>query len=309
MTELAQPATAAEASGAGEANGSVVPPQQTQPGPSAPRPFAAIGGWRGIGWLTCGVAVGAAIGWVIALSPGEVGSKAEWLAGTGAFAAVAVALWQTANVRRQGKQDADEAAERLRRELAAAEERSARELALTQALQEVEMEAQQTLHRTEMQAERELARVERVHLRGQLQKQAMIEVSRAVNAHAHILATLWNQSASILRIKDGTAREQAMNPIFEQIIQVVNDFSVELANAHLLVEDDRLHQGLDRVNEAALMAIRVAEDVHIALVEGRETDPNPIPAVQRLMHTRAAEARQLAWDLLRTTLDRQSRIT
>jgi hypothetical protein len=94
-----------------------------------------------------------------------------------------------------------------------------------------------------------------------------------------------------------------MTPIFEQIGHVVNDFSVELDNAHLLVEDDRLHHALDRVNEAALMAIRVAEDVHVAVVEGHVTEPNSIPSVQRLMHTRAAEARRLAWDLLRTGLD------
>ncbi len=36
-----------------------------------------------------------------------------------------------------------------------------------------------------------------------------------------------------------------MLPIFEQIGQVVNDFSVELANAHQIVEDDRLNQALE----------------------------------------------------------------
>jgi hypothetical protein len=94
-----------------------------------------------------------------------------------------------------------------------------------------------------------------------------------------------------------------MSPIFEQIGQVVNDFSVELANAHLLVEDNRLHHALNRVNEAAVMAVRVAEDVQIAVVDGHTPQPNPIPEVQRLMYDRAAEARRLAWDLLRAGLD------
>ncbi len=49
------------------------------------------------------------------------------------------------------------------------------------------------------------------------QKQAMIEVSRGVNAHTQMLATLWNQGASILRIEDHAERERAMNPIFERI--------------------------------------------------------------------------------------------
>jgi hypothetical protein len=159
------------------------------------------------------------------------------------------------------------------------------------------------LYRAEMEAQRELARVERVHLVNQLQKQAMIEVSRAVNAHTQMLATLWNQGAGILRIEDRDEREHSMNPVFEQISQVVNDFSVEVSNAHLVIEDDGLHRALDRVNEAALMAIRVAADVYDAVVEGREPEPNPIPAAQRLMHTRAAEARRLAWDLVRTGLD------
>jgi hypothetical protein len=83
----------------------------------------------------------------------------------------------------------------------------------------------------------------------------------------------------------------------------VNDFSVEVSNAHLLVDDDRLHRALDHVNEAALMAIRVAEDVYDAVVQGHEPGSNPIPDVQRLMQTRAAEARHLAWELLRAALD------
>jgi hypothetical protein len=94
-----------------------------------------------------------------------------------------------------------------------------------------------------------------------------------------------------------------MNPIFERINQVVNEFSVEIGNAHLLIEDDRVHRALDRINEAVLMGIRVAEDVHDAVVEGNAPHPNPIPPVQRLMQSRAAEARHLAWALLRAGLD------
>jgi hypothetical protein len=94
-----------------------------------------------------------------------------------------------------------------------------------------------------------------------------------------------------------------MNPIFEQISQVVNDFSVEIGNAHLLVEDDRLNRALTHVSEAALLAIRAAEYLHDAVVEGRTPQRNPFPRVQRLLHTRAAEARSLAWELLRTGLD------
>jgi len=45
------------------------------------------------------------------------------------------------------------------------------------------------------------------------------------------------------------------------------------------------------------------EDVHLAVVDGRELHPNPIPSAQRLMHEKAADARHLAWDLLRNSLE------
>jgi hypothetical protein len=262
----------------------------------APRRFTVLGGWRGISWLTAAVASILVIAWFIFLTPGETGSKAEWFFGAVVFVVVMVSLWQTSTIQRLAKQNIDDAAERLRREVAAAEERSARELAMVQ-----------TLHRAEMETQRQLARIERNHQRDQLQKQAIIEVSRAVGAHTQMLATLWNEGASTLRVEDRGEREDAMRPIFEQISQVVNDFSVELDSAHLLIEDDRLHHALHRINEAALMAIRVAEEVHVAVVDGREPQPNPVPAVQQLMRTRAAEARRLAWDLLRTGLDGRAR--
>jgi hypothetical protein len=271
-----------------------IPPAASVGG--APRSFIVMGGWRGVGWLTAAIASVLVIAWFIFLSPGETGSKAEWFFGAVVFAVVMVSMWQTRNIQRLAKQNVDEAAERLRRELAAAEERSARELDLMR-----------TVHRTEMETQRELARIARVDQRNQLQKQAMIEVSRAVGAHTQMLATLWNEGANILRFEDRDEREDAMRPIFEQISQVVNDFSVELDSAHLIIEDDRLQNALHRVNEAALMAIRVAEEMHVAVVDGHEPNPNPIVSVQRLMHTRAAEARRLAWALLRTALDDRAR--
>lgn len=302
MTGLAQSTSATEPPQPGEVADLAKPTGLAEPGRRTPRRFSAIGGWGGVGWLVCGVAGGVAIAWFIFLSPGELGSRAEWFFGAVVLGAVLVGMWQTTIIQRQAKQDAAEAAERLRSELAAAQERSERELALTQTFYRAEMEAQQESHRAEMEAQRELARVERIHLHGQLQKQAMIDVSRTVNTYVQLLATAWSRGASILRIEDREAREEAMNQIFEEIGRLVNDFSVELANAHLLIEDDRLHQALNRVNAAVLMAIRVAEDVHVAVVEGRAPDPNSAAEAQRLMHKRAAEARHLAWDLLRAGL-------
>jgi hypothetical protein len=275
--------------------------------------FAAIDGWRGIGWLSCGAAGGLAIAWFILLGPGEMGSKADWFFGGVVLCTVLVVVWQTVNVQRQANERAAAAADRLRyeviaaeqrviRERATAEERAARELALTQKLHRAELESQRNAHRAELDAQREQAALERSHLLDQLQKQAVIEVSRAVSLHTQMLATLWNRGAGILNNKDRAEREQAMLPIFEQIGQVVNDFSVELANAHQIVDDTRLNQALEGVNEAVLMGIRVAQEVSDDIVDGRVSEPNPIPAVQRLMYEKAAEARRLAWDLLRSGL-------
>jgi PAS domain-containing protein len=308
MTGLAQSTRAAEDSDSGEVSASPELLTATDPVRRGPHRYAAIEGWRGIGWFACGVAGCAAIAWYIVLSRGEIGPKADWFFGAVVFCVVLVTMWQTLNIQRQANQNAAEAAERHRKQLAAAEEHAARELALIQTLHRVEMEAKEKLHRAEVETQRELARVERIHLLNQLQKQALIEVSRTVNGHSQLLATLWNQAAGILSIEDRDERALAMNPIFEQISQVVNDFSVEVSNAHLLFEDDRLHRALNRVNEAVLMGIRVAEDVHDAVVDGSAPQANPFPSVQRLMQSRAAEARHLAWVLLRTGLDEISEL-
>lgn len=302
MTGLVQSTRAAGDSAHSELHAPSVPAASVSPTPGR-------GGWHPIGWFACGGAGLLAIVWFIFFSRGELGSKAEWFFGAVVFCVVLVTMWQTFTVQRQANEHAAAAAERLRVELVAAEERTAREIAMTQALHRVEMEAREKMFRAEVEAQRELARVERMHLLNQLQKQAMVEVSRAVNGHSQMLATLWNEGARILRIEDRDEREQAMNPIFEQISRVVNDFSVEVSNANVLIEDDRLHRSLNQVNEAAVMAIRVAEDVHDAVVEGRTPKADSIRTVQRIMQTRAAEARSLAWELLRNGLDIPSAAT
>ena len=94
--------------------------------------FAAIDGWRGIGWLSCGAAGGLAIAWFILLAPGEAGSKSDWFFGATVLCAVLVVMWQTVNAQRQANARAAAAADRLRRELAAAEKRMARERAMAE---------------------------------------------------------------------------------------------------------------------------------------------------------------------------------
>ncbi len=264
--------------------------------------FAAIGGLRGTGWLCCGIAGGLAVVWFIVLSPGEPGPKAEWFFGAAVLCVVLVALWQMVNLQRRADRSVADAAERLHAELAAAEQRAARERERLQDLHRAELESREASHRAEMDSHRRQADIERRHLLDQLQKQAVIEVSRAVSLHTQMLAAVWNRGAAVLRSTDRDEREQAMLPIFEQIGQVVTDFSVELANAHQIVDDDRLNRALEGVNEAVLMGLQVAQDVCGDIVEGLVTEPNPIPSAQRHMNEKAAEARRLAWDLLRSGL-------
>lgn len=303
MTDLAQFLKSAERPEPGQFSDPAESRPFSEPNGDAPRPSTARRAWRLIGWLTAGVIGGLATAWFIFLGPGELGSKAQWFFGAVVLCVVMVSMWQVVTIQRLARLDASEAGRRHRTELAAAEQRAEHELAMAQRLHRTQIESQQRLHDAEMEAQRELARVERVQLLAQQQRLAIIGVSRAVNAQTQVLATLWNQGANMLSLEDREAREQAMNPVFEQLAQVVNDFSIELADAHLLIEDDRLHRALARVNEAVLMAMQVAQEVHLAVVEGRAPDPNQIPSAQRLMHERAAEARHLAWDLLRAGLD------
>ena len=276
--------------------------------------FAAGSAQKGLAWVLAAGLTVLVVAWMVMLSPGETGSRADWFFGAAVFALGLVTVWQTQTLHRRAAADAAEAADRLRTELAAAEVRAARQVALLRALHETEREAQRELAhaemeahrniaRAELEAQRELARVERDRLLAEQQKLAMTEVSRAVSAHTHALAMLWDEGARLLRVDERDERERAMQPIFDRIGQVVKDFSVELANAQSLIVDDRLHRALLRVNEAVLTAVSVAEDVHVAVVDGRVPQPNPVPAAQRLLYERAAEARHLAWQLLRTSLD------
>ena len=139
MTELVQSTRAAEDSERSDVSGA-------QPAPMAVADSRLGASRRGVWWFACGVAGTLAIVWFIIFSRGEIGSKAEWFFGAVVFCVVMVTMWQTLNIQRQANQNAAEAAERLRTELAAAEERAARELAMTQALHRVEMEAQEKLH-------------------------------------------------------------------------------------------------------------------------------------------------------------------
>ncbi len=149
-------------------------PKGWPPGDRWPRLLVAENAKSWFASLGLGAAIGLVINWflfVIHLD-NEARSKADWFAGAGAFAAVAVALWQTNKIERQAAADAAQAAQRLEDELAAAKARSTREL-----------QQARELHNVEMQAQRDQASIQRKHLLEQQQKQALSELGRAVNAY------------------------------------------------------------------------------------------------------------------------------
>lgn len=174
MTVLVESATADDQSVRGEVRDATEPIPELVLARRDSGWFAAIDGWHGSGWLSCGAAGGLAIAWFILLGPGEMGSKADWFFGAVVFCALLVVMWQTVNVQRQANQRAAQAGEQLRIALAAAEERSAREMGLTQKLHRAELESQQESHRAAMDARRAQAELERRYLLNQLQKQALI---------------------------------------------------------------------------------------------------------------------------------------
>lgn len=154
------------------------------------------------------------------------GNVAEAFGAAGTLLAVAVALWQSIVIRRQAQQEAKDAADRLERELKAADKR----------------------HKTELDAQREIARVQRLHQREQEFKLALIRVSRAASAYIHELATLVAETPGIVTLPTRQVRDDALKPISKQLGALALDLSAEISGAHMLTNNDQLHDALDVVN-------------------------------------------------------------
>ncbi len=222
----------------------------------------------------------------------DISAKAAWFSGVGTLLAVVVALWQSLIIRRQAKDEAKEAQQRLRQELAAAEQRSAREL-----------DNARELHLVELDHQREQARIQRVHLREQEFKLALIRVSRAINAYTHELATLTEQGRRVLKT-ESEEREDALLAISEKLGTLVTDVSLEISGAHMFTRNQDLHGALDKVN-AAMMAGPQAEMAfrHAVISLGRMPKPNPIPFAQATMQEAIGNARRMAGEVLDTGWD------
>ena len=221
------------------------------------------------------------------------GSVAEGFAAVGTVLAVAVALWQSTVVRRQAEQEATEAANRFQRELDAANDRH-----------RAELEAQRELARVQVEAQVELARVQRVYLREQEFKLALIRVSRAANAYTHELATLIEEGRRAAELPEKRDREDALLANSKKLGVLAEDFALEVQGAHMLTNKDELHDALDRVNAAGLAGPYAEMAVRNPIIqEGRFPEPIPIFQVMSQLQHVLGDARRLAGDLLDTGWD------
>ena len=201
--------------------------------------------------------VAAVMWWAFHQKPDKIGYPAEWFAGLGAFAAIAVALWQSIIIRKQ-------AAEELR-------------------------------------SAHNLARVDRIHLLEQRQKQALIEVSRAVAKHTYLMDTLWGQAAQLGRSTvTEHEREWWFGPITEKLGEAAENTAMECANAQMLMEHEQLIAAVEQIRDAADKGMQAAKCVREQVISGRPPDPNAIPYAISFMRETVKVARVWATDLLRT---------
>jgi multidrug efflux pump subunit AcrA (membrane-fusion protein) len=266
-------------------------------------PRKLVGWWRkvcslSVGTLTCALVVLALLV-VVAVQAIELhrsypitswGNVAEGFAAVGTLLAVVVALWQSVIVRRQSEQDAKDSAQRFQQELGAAESRHNAQLA-----------AQQELARAQLTAQMEQARVQRVHLREQEFKLALIRVSRAVNLYTHELATLIEQGRRVAELPEKREREDALHPLSKRLGLLVKDVSLEISGAHMLTQNDRLHEALNAVNAVTIRGVEAEVEVRGPIIdEGVMPNPAPIFQFMDAIQTVLGQVRELAGNLLIT---------
>jgi hypothetical protein len=218
------------------------------------------------------------------------GNVADGFAAVGTFLAVVVALWQSVIVRRQAEHEAKDAAQRFREEFDAAESRHNAQLA-----------TQQELAQAQLPAQVEQARVQRVHLREQEFKLALIRLSRAANLYTHELATLIEQGRRVSELPGRRQREDALLPLSKRLGLLAKDVSLEISGAHMLTQNDTLHEALNAVNAVTIRGVEAEVEVRAPIID-RGVVPNPAPTFQFMdaIQTVLGQVRQLAGDLLVT---------
>lgn len=229
------------------------------------------------------------------------GTAAEWFSGIASFVAVAVALWQSIVIRKQARDDAKDAARRFQEEIDAANKRTIDEVQAAEARSQLELEAANKRHAVEMEQQRELARVQRVHLREQEFKLALIRVSKAASAYTHELATLMAETQRLITLGTRQERDDAIKPMAKKRNLAAADLSLEVAGAHMLTNNEMIHTSMDPIMEAAVACTTAAGEYENTIIRSGTT-PNQLPvymAMERINNA-VGDARKLAGTVLVT---------
>lgn len=202
-----------------------------------------------------------------------MGSVSDAFAAVGTISAVIVALWQSVVIRRQAKDSAKEAADRFEDEIKAASARTRQEVDAAEQRSQREQQAAAERHEAELEVQREVARTQRVHLREQEFKLALIRVSRAASAYTHELATMVEQTGRVVNMPTRQERADALRPISKKLGALAEDLSVEISGAHMLTNNDELHNALDAVNAAAMSGpLSESNFRNTVIMEGQDPD-------------------------------------
>lgn len=236
------------------------------------------------------------LAWLLLNRPWDVvASAAARLPCLVTFIAVVVALWQSVIIRRQARDDARTAHERLRRELEAAEQRSAREL-----------DYARELHRIELEAYREQARIERAHLREQEFKLALIRVSRATNDYTLELAILTERGHKVVTMPEKQEREDALVPNSKRLASLLKNMQLEISAAHMFTRNKALLDSLDALNAATVLGSHAEMLFRESVISNCTMTRSVAEAIFRAMttmQTATGNVRRLAGELLETGWD------
>lgn len=240
------------------------------------------------------------------------GNVPEAFAAVGTLLAVVVALWQSTVIRRQAEQDATEAAGRFTRELDAARELHDEEMTAAKDRHDAELEAQRVLHAEQMQAadarhetevaaQREIALTQRRYQREQEFKLALNRISRAASAYTYELATLIEETPRIVTLSTRQERVDAFRPVSKKLGALVHDLANEIQGAHLLTNNDRLHNALNRIAATAENGPR-SEIAYRNEATYQAQVPNQVPIFQLMdrLPRVITDASRLAAELLTT---------
>lgn len=245
--------------------------------------------------MVCGSAVfllAVLLAWLLSAGPWDVAPQAVRLSCLAAFGAVIVALWQSVVISRRAHEEAREARERLRHELTVAEQRSAREL-----------DNARELHRIELEAEREHARVQRVQLREQEFKLALIRVSRAVNDYTLELSKLTEQGHKVVTMPEKQEREDALAPSSKKLDSLLKNMQLEISAAHMFTRNKALRDALDAMNATTVLGSHAEVMFREAVIRNCTMSRPVAEAIFRAMttmQTATGNIRRLAGELLET---------